>query len=410
MTTSKTTLNAAFLLIPALFLVATLAQAAETPPSNAEIWQILQEQRELIEAQTKEIQRLNEKLEATGEIVDRVELQAASAEGAHPFANTTIGGYGELHYNNLTNQKSGGDNKDELDFHRFVLFFGHEFNENIRFFSELELEHSISGDDQNGEVELEQAFLEFDLSERYTAKTGLFLMPVGILNETHEPTTFYGTERNPVEKNIIPSTWWEGGALFNARVGNGFSFDLAATSGLKTDNFSIRGGRQKVSKADVSDGAFTGRALWRGIPGVELGLTAQYQENLAEDGIQSTSATLLEAHTVIRRGPYGLRALYARWDLDSDAAEVGGKDEQYGFYVEPSYQINEQWGTFARFNEWNTADGSDATTDNKYQQWDAGVNYWPHPNVVLKFDYQNQDAPKGKDEFDGFNLGMGYHF
>ncbi len=398
------------LLIPALLTFASLAQADEVVPSNEEIWKVLQEQRELIDAQRKEIEVLNQKLEATGDIVERVEQQADYASTNHPFANTTIGGYGELHYNNLNNQRSGGENKDEMDFHRFVLFFGHEFSEDIRLFSELELEHSISGDDQNGEVELEQAYIEFDLNEQYSTKAGLFLMPVGILNETHEPTTFYGVERNPVEKNIVPTTWWEGGALLNAKVGNGFTFDLAATSGLKTDDYSVRGGRQKVSKADASDFAFTGRALWRGVPGVELGLTGQFQENIAEDGMDRTQATLFEAHTVLRKGPYGLRALYARWDLNSDGAEAEGKDEQYGYYIEPSYRVNEKLGLFARYNEWNNADGKDATMDNEYQQYDMGFNYWPHQNVVLKFDYQNQETPTGKDEFDGFNLGLGYHF
>ncbi|MBW2714364.1 MAG: porin, partial [Deltaproteobacteria bacterium] len=318
MTRSCKNLLSTILLIPALLTLASLARADEVIPTNAEIWKVLQEQRDLIDAQRKEIEVLNQKLEATGDIVERVEQQADYASTNHPFAKTTIGGYGELHYNNLNNQRAGGENKDEMDFHRFVLFFGHEFSEDIRLFSELELEHSISGDDQNGEVELEQAYIEFDLNEQYSTKAGLFLMPVGILNETHEPTTFYGVERNPVEKNIVPTTWWEGGALLNAKVGNGFTFDLAATSGLKTDDYSVRGGRQKVSKADASDFAFTGRALWRGLPGVELGLTGQFQENIAEDGMDRTQATLFEAHTVLRKGPYGLRALYARWDLNSD--------------------------------------------------------------------------------------------
>ena len=126
-------------------------------------------------------------------------------------SKTVIGGYGELHYNNIEDTES-------IDFHRFVLFFGHEFTESIRFFSEFELEHALSGDGKPGEVELEQAYIEMDLTESTTLKTGLFLVPVGIINETHEPPTFYGVERNPVEKNIIPATWWEAGAGFNTNA------------------------------------------------------------------------------------------------------------------------------------------------------------------------------------------------
>ena len=40
----------------------------------------------------------------------------------------------------------------------------------------------------------------------------------------------------------------------------------------------------------------------------------------------------------------------------------------------------------------------------------SGLNYWPIEDVVIKFDYQDQDVPAGKNEFDGFNLGIGYQF
>jgi predicted porin len=48
--------------------------------------------------------------------------------------------------------------------------------------------------------------------------------------------------------------------------------------------------------------------------------------------------------------------------------------------------------------------------DTEYTQWDVGVNYWLHPNVVFKLDYQDQDAPAGKKEMDGWNIGVGYQF
>ena len=66
------------------------------------------------------------------------------------------------------------------------------------------------------------------LTDNAYARTGLFLLPIGILNETHEPDTFYGVERNDVESIIIPSTWWEAGAGLNSRFANGLSWDLGA--------------------------------------------------------------------------------------------------------------------------------------------------------------------------------------
>ena len=377
-------------------------------PSNAELWQLLQKQQGVIDEQQAEIAQLSERLEATGEAFDSIQAGGGDS-GSSWYDRTTIGGYGELHYNNLENRRSGGGDKELIDFHRFVLFFGHEFNESIRFFSELEVEHSLAGDGKPGEVELEQAYLEFDFFDDYRARAGLFLIPVGILNETHEPPTFYGVERNPIETNIIPSTWWEGGAMLSGRFDRGFSADLALTSGLKTDSFNIRGGRHKVAKADASDGAVTGRVAWRGYPGLELAVTGQYQVDINSLG-EKTPASLFETHLIYNRGPFGLRALYARWDLFSDQSDIGGKNEQYGFYVEPSYRINEKFGVFGRFNQWNNGAGKHATMNNRFRQWDIGLNFWPHPDVVMKFDYQNQSAPDGKDEFDGFNLGLGYQF
>jgi len=324
---------------------------------------------------------------------------------------TTIGGYGELHYNNL-NDQHGSDDVDKVDFHRFVLFFGHEFTDNLRFFSELELEHSIASKSDSGEIELEQAYIQYDINDQHSVTGGLFLTPVGIINETHEPPTFYGTERNPIEKNIIPATWWEAGVMFSGEIAEGFSYDVAATSGLNTtsgSDYKVRSGRQKVSKADAEDFAYTGRLKWTGIPGLELAATVQYQEDITQSNESTAgSATLFETHAVFQRGNFGLRALYATWDLDGSGPKSIGADEQTGWYVEPSYQINENFGVFARYNEWDNAAGS--SSDTEYQQIDLGVNWWPHKDVVVKLDYQNQDAPKGKTELDGINVGLGYQF
>lgn len=422
MTFKKTTL--------ALSLMTAIGAAQAATPSNEEIWQMLQKmQQQMAEVQQQnqdlkaENQTLKNKVDATEqtarEASETAEALAVATEEAVKTASfntnkTSIGGYGELHYNNLEGQNGAAD-KDEIDFHRFVLFFGHEFNDELRFFSEFELEHSLVKDTSNGsnggEVELEQAYIEYDINKQHRVKGGLFLMPVGIVNETHEPNTFYGTERNPVESNIIPTTWWEAGVMFSGQLAQGFSYDLAATSGLNTNNankYKVRSGRQKVSKAQAEDFAYTGRLKWTAIPGVELAVTAQYQDNMTQSQDPTAgSATLLETHAVIQQGNFGLRGLYATWDLDGSGPKASGADEQTGWYIEPSYRINDNFGVFARYNEWDNQAGN--STDSEYQQVDLGVNWWPHKDVVVKVDYQDQDAPAGKEQ-DGVNVGLGYQF
>ncbi len=375
--------------------------AQSAAPSAEEMWRIIQAQQSEIDSLRGRLGRTDEKVEAAAQAVERTAVQEPGW-----WSRTTLGGYGELHYN-------GGD-KDEIDFHRFVLFVGHRFNDRIRLFSELEVEHALSGDGQPGEVELEQAYVEFDLTRQHRAKAGLFLIPVGILNETHEPPTFYGVERNNVEANIIPTTWWEGGAALSGAPGGGFSYDLAVHSGLATPTtganaFKIRNGRGKVAEAPAEDPAFTARLRWSGMPGVSVGVTGQYQADLTQ-GATDTDATLIAAHADLRRGWFGLRALYARWDLGGDEPAAIGRDVQEGWYLEPSARTATPLGdvgVFFRFSQWDNEAGNSA--DSRFTQYDIGVNYWPHPDVVLKADYQFKDAPAGNDD-NRLNLGVGFQF
>lgn len=370
--------------------------------------EFLQTQIEVLKAKVEENTASVQTAKAAAkEANEAAEVAVQSVEqggGGNWTDSTTIGGYGELHYNNL-------DSGDSIDFHRFVLYFGHEFSDNLRFFSELELEHAFSGDGKPGEVELEQAYFEYDFNEYSTARAGVFLIPVGIMNGTHEPPTFYGVERNGVEKDIVPATWWEAGAGWSGHNDSGVSWDIALHSGLNSpvdgsNAFKIRSGRQKVAKAQADDLAFTGRLRYTGVTGLELAVTFQHQSDITQgNGIESASADLIEAHVTYENGPFNLRALYASWDVDSAAAAAIGRDKQEGYYIEPSWKFNESWGVFARMSEWNNEAGLSSSEDN--EQFDIGVNWWLHPNVVIKADIQNQSGGKDKD---GFNLGVGYQF
>ncbi|MBT3507888.1 MAG: porin, partial [Methylococcales bacterium] len=194
---------------------------------------------------------------------------AESGGGSSWTNDTSIGGYGELHYTNLSTEDD--THKEEVDFHRYVLFFNHEFNDKLRLFTELELEHSLAGEGKNGEIELEQAWMQYDLTHNAAVRTGILLMPVGILNEIHEPDTFYGVDRNLVETNIIPATWWEAGLAGQYQFDNGLQVDAMISSGLDmsdTGKFGyIRKGRKKVSKQTANDPLFALRLKYTGITG-----------------------------------------------------------------------------------------------------------------------------------------------
>lgn len=365
-----------------------------------------------------EVQALKERIDQLESLVDeRIEAMADAIESGTQERETkavSIGGYGELHYNNL--QSDFEDETRELDFHRMVLFFGYEFNSKMRFVTEFEIEHIIASQSERGAVELEQAFVEFDLNDRMQLQTGVMLVPIGIINETHEPPTFYGVERPVVEVEIIPTTWWSAGVKFNHSFTNGFKYEVMfseglfgedpeqITTGTVPDPFDLRAAKQKSSFATAYDFATTVKASYVGIPGLELAAYAQYQPDLDQsaDRNYAGQAILSGGHVIYNYGPIETRALYTRWDLGGQAAEEAGRDVQEGGYLEVSWKAFEDIGFFVRQSEWSNF------TDLNESQTDIGVNYWVHPDIVFKAQAQMQNDDAGDE--DGFSLGFGYQF
>ncbi|MEQ8953613.1 MAG: porin [Gammaproteobacteria bacterium] len=425
--------------------------AAENTPTMEEMWALVQAQQAEIAAlrealdstrdrtESIQIQSLenSERLEAVGEIID----QPRVGGGASWADRTQIGAYGEALYNHETQ----GADTTELDVQRFVIFLAHQFNDDLRFFSELEVEHSYTADDGRapGAVELEQAYLEWDYANDHSVLAGMHLVPIGILNETHEPNTFYGVERNSVESRIIPTTYRVNGLKFAGLLGGGFSYDLGVHEGLFFESgnggeLTIRDSRQSGARAEMDGLGYTGRLRYTGTPGLELGLTLHYQGDMTQDGtirsninrdgvfdifgnqVSELDGLLTEAHVVYQSGDWGLRALYANWDIDSKINLVAnddlsvngtGRDKQEGFYVEPSYRFNDNFGAFLRYEYVDERAGSElgAASNSATRRTLAGFNWWLTDNAVVKLDYQFESDETDRD-LDGFNLGVGWQF
>ena len=156
-----------------LLIMAThsLPAAAQDVPTVEALWEIVQAQQAQIDALKAQlaatestVEQASNRIEQTEQMVVATADYIEDLEVPDPRASRTrIGGYGEVHYNNLSADDPARD-LEEVDFHRFVLFFGHEFSDRVSFFSELELEHSVAGDGKPGEMELEQAYLNFALN------------------------------------------------------------------------------------------------------------------------------------------------------------------------------------------------------------------------------------------------------
>ena len=98
---------------------------------------------------------------------------ASTAAPAAARSATSIFGYGEFNYNRYRDS----ERTSRADLRRFVLGFGHRFDERLSFMSEVELEHAVASAGDRGEVEVEQAYLNYQVSDALNVKGGLFLIP-----------------------------------------------------------------------------------------------------------------------------------------------------------------------------------------------------------------------------------------
>lgn len=375
--------------------VSLATQAAEL--SNEELRAQLAKQQEQISA-------LQQQLEGLSAVLDK----SASAATASP---THVGFYGEVHYNNFR-KEDPTIGKSNFHTHRAVILLSHEFSEDVHFYSEVEFEGSP--DTSEIETEVEQAFLDWRVQKNVSLNIGQFLLPVGLLNESHEPNVFYGVERNPVEEKIIPATWWEKGVMVRARPAQGFAVDVAVHNGLRGDVATLGGAdglrefRQEFGGSRAESMGYTVRAKYNGIAGLELAATVQHQDDINNRlaSADKAAAWLWETHADWHWKQFGLRALATQWQINGDTAKANGTDKMVGWYVEPSWRVSEKIGVFARYNTWNTAANAMGKADDK--QLNVGVNYWILPQVVLKADLQ--DTNQTNKAGDGFNLGLGLSF
>lgn len=365
---------------------------------------------------------------------------AAAATGAAPVAAlapqgpaTVLTGYGEINYNRPTKSTD----KTQLDLRRFVLGLQHRINDRTKIVGELEVEHAVTSASDPGEVALEQAYIEHQLTPTLAARGGLFLMPVGLLNETHEPTAYYGVERNFVETAIIPTTWREAGAQVIANLDNGLtlqggistSFDLTKWDATSGDGAASPLGsiHQEAAKAKARNLAWFGAANWRGMPGLLVGASL-FSGNAThgQAGFANARVTLADVHARWTPGRWDLSALYARGSISNtdslNLALVGNPTlipkSFDGWYVQGAYKLWQQgdytFSPFARLERFNTARafadlGPGLTPDAAQTEQVAtvGANFWITRSVVLKADYQRFRV---NTQANRVNVGLGWSF
>lgn len=346
--------------------------------------------------------------------------------------SVTVGAYGELTYN-----QPEGDN-GELDVQRLVLLFGYKFNDKTQFVTEVEFEHVQ-------EVYIEQAFVNYAVGSNVSLRGGLMLVPFGIINEFHEPTTFNGVERPELDNVIVPTTWRELGfgvaGRFNdlslgyqAYVFNGFkstSFDgSGGVNGALKGSNALRGGRQKGINSTIDSPTFSVKFDYYGLPGLRLGLSGYFGDTQAEDDVESInganigiSMVGLDARYAYQR--FTARGQFVHGSLSGTEAynNLTGKDlgsALEGWYVEGAYNLlpqskEQRLFAFLRYETYDTHADTDGVLlrNDAFNRTDVtmGLSYHIAPGVVFKGDYQFRDnALSGSNVDNRLNFGLGVWF
>jgi hypothetical protein len=278
--------------------------------------------------------------------------------------------------------------------------------------------------------------VDFLLTRSFNIRAGMVLMPVGLINERHEPPVFYGVERPFVDTVIIPTTWFEAGVGVHGELGRGWRYRAYLASPLNAVEFTagegLREGRQQGAEANTGRLATTGRVEYVGLRGLTAGVSAWAGKSGFEFRPRfDVPVRLVEADARYSRDRLELRAEIAQVSIDhadqlNDAvARRTGINPNVartlrGAYVEGGYRLVSgatfgDIGAFVRYENFDTQFRMPAGyTPLKEFDRDAvviGATYWPDPDIAVKVDYafvRNQSATIAAPN--SFNVGLGWWF
>jgi hypothetical protein len=357
---------------------------------------------------------------------------ATSAPASSPL---TVFGYGELNYELYPRDRS----QNQVDLARAVIGFGYRFDDRTRLVAEFEWEHAVTSADDAGEAAVEQFYVERAFTPTLAGRAGLFLIPSGLLNVSHEPTQYFGVTRNFVETAIIPTTWREAGLSLSGVTSYDLAWDVGLTTGFNLSAWDPNSDEGKLSPlgsihqegqlAKAANLSGYGALNWRGVPGLLLGSSVfagkagQSQPNFPSDG---AVVTLAEAHARYTTGPFDLSALYAYGHISDTAPYnltiVGSPtlvpESFWGAYVQGAWYAwrsdDMQLAPFVRYERYNTGasyaslpGGLTPAALRTEGVTTLGANFYLTPNMVFKADYQWFST---SNLYDRLQLGLGVNF
>ena len=416
-------------LLLSCFLICSVAMNAQTPEEIA---------REKLKAEIK--QELKEELKA--EVKQEIKNENTSVFNWGRF---DLNGYGVVNYYHY-DYDTDLNLKDKIDMERLNLYLGYQFTKKIRFQSEIEFEHGGTGStmeldtqeefgeyeqeiEAGGEVRVEQAYVDFQLTPNFSMKAGRLKIYVGLAQTLDDPDDYFTTHRPEMENEILPLGWYETGVEFVGTFHKSkFEYRVAITTGLDASGFSsrnwIKGGYQKrFEMANAESFAYMARLDYKfGTSGRNfVGLSGYVSEAAANrpknDMKETAYVKIAEVHVNYDQKYTRFNAVFLFGDIENSdivsrknaslSNTLGVKrtpvgKNAVGFSAEAGYDVLHFFNPkakgrvfpFMRYDYYDTMQNVEGTViDNP--RWErssitGGINWYIIPQVIFKAQYSNR--------------------
>jgi hypothetical protein len=417
-----------------------LAAARQSPSADSDRIAAIERQIEILAREIEQMKLGEAAMPVVSTENPRYGVGPAASKVYGGKTGVSIGGYGETLYQNFAEKNQNGDpslRDDQITLLRAVVYLGYKFDERFILNTELEYENAVVASDRRGEAEVEFAYIDYLHSPSFNARAGLVLIPMGLVNQLHEPTSFLGARRPDVEQLIIPSTWREIGFGAYGQAGP-LNYYAYLVNGLNAAGYTadggIREGSQEGSEALARNWAFTGRLDYSAVPGLLVGASVfsgyAGQGRVTPSG-QSVDAptTVWDAHVDWRWRGWWLRGLYAASQIghadrvnDLNGFEgvesVGSRQE--GWYLQAAFDLlslkpgsKASLQPYVRYEQYDTQAkvpaGFERNPGNDVRELTLGVAYKPIGQIVLKADWQ-QRRDAARTGVNQWNVALGYIF
>ena len=356
-------------------------------------------------------------------------LGSAASKVYYSKSPLSVGGYGEMYY---ANEKDGGS---QTQVKRFITYFGYKFSDNIILNTELEYEGGgVTASGGGDEVIVEFMYLDFLINNNINLRAGNFLVPMGLINEQHEPTLFTTVQRPKTSYYLIPSTWHESGVMAYGDISDGVSYKFAVTSALQTTADTADGSKPKWIRNgrggsfEVADPtvAFTGRVDYTGVNGLMVGASLYYAPESRVGG-ETANLTMADVHLDYKKDGFRVYGLYTQTtrsnatNLATASGTSSAVKKANGGYLNASFDVLSLTSSeyklplFMQYETVNArASVTGANASEAVKTTTIGANFYPHEQVVIKADYAMADSSyktyASTGDSDTLSLSIGFIF